>query len=109
MALVCSCYHDTSKWHPKTIITLNYFSLLLRHVEELSCYFRHRLSAMQLVKRFVKITFLMDELSGKENELHSLHDVMHSEVEISSLYIFCWLFKKKSKCECPLRLNKFRP
>ena len=51
----------------------------------------------------------MDELSGKENELHSLHDVMHSEVEISSMYIFCWLFKKKSKCECPLRLNKFRP
>ena len=31
---------------------------------------------MQLVKRFVKITFLMDELSGKENELHSLHDVI---------------------------------
>ena len=43
---------------------------------------------MQLVKRFVKITFLMDELSGKENELHSLHDVMHSEVEISSMCIF---------------------
>ena len=76
MALVCSCYHNTSKWHPKTIITLNYFSLLLRHVEELFCYFRHRLSATQLVKRFVKITFLMDELSGKENELHSLHDVI---------------------------------
>ena len=30
----------------------------------------------------------MDELSGKENELHSLHDVMHSEVEISSMCIF---------------------
>ena len=42
---------------------------------------------MQLVKRFVKITFLMDELSGKENELHSLHDVMHSEVEISSMRV----------------------
>ena len=83
MALVYSCYHNTSKWHPKTIITLNYFSLLLRHVEELSCYFRHRLSAMQLVKRFVKITFLMDELSRKENEPHIDHNAMLTEVKIS--------------------------
>ena len=60
---------------------------------------------MQLVKRFVKITFLMDELSGKENELHSLHDVMHSEVEISSM---CFVFTER-RCECPQKLNKFRP
>ena len=94
MALVFSSnriYAYTQTFSLSIFLNNNYYKLFLsflRHVEELFCYFRHRLSAMQLVKRFVKITFLMDELSGKENELHSLHDVMHSEVEISSKRVY---------------------
>ena len=38
---------------------------------------------MQLVKRFVKITFLMDELSRKENEPHIDHNAMLTKVKIS--------------------------